>query len=439
LQPIDYAELARNRDWLVSWQHEQWNRKEDGLRLNLGSGRGRINGYINVDLYTEESDVKEDIRKLSYAKNSVTEIVCHHSLEHLPIRDVYPTLKHWFELLVPNGTIEVGLPDFELSVQAFLEATEKDRWEKHIYKVFGGQTENQKFSMAGNSDPKEYFDYAEGQVHRGGFSLGYFVRMVEDAGFKIINAFNYDAYGSPSLFVYAMKPDIKKYIYNSLLEKDCAIGVFTHRTTYLPILWASTQKYFPQVQFITRINRGMINQNMSLLREDFIKSGKRYWIYLDDDIQFLNSNIIKNALETLVGEKYACVSVYSTFEKIALDEKYNPQREGVEKRSTKWATGYFIMVDSQKVGYILPDMGLPDGNTAVDTSYSVDIRAAGYDIGNSPDYVYHLKKQVFSNLNVIQITNNYLINKWGQFYFDWAKYDYNVLDKGWLKEGCLIR
>jgi hypothetical protein len=90
-------------------------------------------------------------------------------------------------------------------------------------------------------------------------------------------------------------------------------------------------------------------------------------------------------------------------------------------------------VDSKKVGDILPDMNLPDGNTAIDTSYSVAIRAAGFDIGISADYVYHVKKEVkiiysWMRPDVVAVTNEYLLKKWGDFYFRWTGYDYNVIE-----------
>jgi hypothetical protein len=262
--------------------------------------------------------------------------------------------------------------------------------------------------------------------------------MLEDIGFRMIDVYHYWWYGCPMIFIYAVKPEPNPPI-KSILEKDVALGVFTNKTAFLPALWASVYKQFPQIPFITRIQRGMINEGMRLLREDFLKSKIRYWVFLDDDIVFLHPDTIKNALEYMIAEKFACMSVFSTFEPSALGEPYNPNKLGLEKRETRWATGYFICVDSWKVGHILPDMNLPDGNTSVDTSYSVSIVANGYNIGISPDYVYHVKKQVWAKPDIIDITNKYLMNKWGEFYYSIAKYDYNVIDEHWRREGCLIR
>jgi len=429
MQAIDRLEMAQNRDLLLGWQKQHWNRKEDGIRLHLGSGHLKLKEYINIDPYTEESDRKDDMRSLNFKPNSVSEIISHHALEHIPMRDVWKTLNHWFEILSPNGTIEIGMPDVELCCQSFLEGSEREKWGRYIWTIYGAQSEDNTLSTKKEWDTRDNFDFSSGQVHMGGFSLGHFTRMLEDIGFKMLSAFYYDGYGTPSFFVFAKKPSVAEYPTPSILEKDVVIGTFSNKTKYIGELWASANKHLPHIPFITRFNRGVINQGMSILREDFINSGKRFWCFLDDDIIFLNPDIIKNAVSTLIKGKYGAVSVYSTFDRSVLIEPYDvSKKESVIERPHQWATGYFIMVDSHKVGHILPDMNLPDGNTSVDTTYSVAIRSEGFNIGISPDYVYHERKNTISNPVIIEETNKYLFEKWGRFYFDIARYDYNVIE-----------
>jgi Uncharacterized protein conserved in bacteria len=427
LQPVDWNLLLQNRDWLVNWERQQWNRKADGLRLHLGSGHIHLNGYTNVDPYTEEADVKEDMRFLSFKPNTAIEIVCHHSLEHIPIRDVFPALQSWYEILAPGGTVEIGMPDIELCMQAFLESNEKNRFERFIWTIYGSQADDSTISPDATWDIRKHFPLNQGQVHMGGFTLPIIVRMLEDIGFRMIKAMNYDGNGTASLFVYAEKP--LPVSPGNIFEQDTVIGTFTNKPdTYLPNLWASARKHIPNIQFITHIQYGKINEGMTLLREDFIKTGKRFWCFLDDDIQFLNPDIIKNALNTMLAGKYAGVHAYSIFDESSLTVPYNPTHPRLVVRQCKWMTGYFVFVDSQKVGNILPDMNLPDGNTSVDTSYSVSIRAAGFDIGMTPDYVYHVKKVTYVDPKVVEVTNAYLMKKWGNFYYQWTPYDGNVLD-----------
>lgn len=225
----------------------------------------------------------------------------------------------------------------------------------------------------------------------------------------------------------------------SIFEKDTVIGTFTHRDTYWPDLKKSADKFIPNVEFCLVKHKGRINAGMELLRQEFIKSGKRYWCFLDDDIQFLNPGIIHNAVYSLIKNRHACITVYSSFLKEYLNKSYDPS--GLIERPISWATGYFILVDSHLVGDIRPDLSLPDGDTAVDTSYSVEIKFRGLTIGVSPDYVYHVRKDdlvgeaVADRHKVIKATNDYLMKKWGQFYFSIARYDGNVIEWGQPKGG----
>ena len=432
MQEIDYNELVRNRDWLIGWQQEEWyNKKPEGLCLHLGSGSIKIPGWINVDPYTKESDCKDDMRYLpSFEENTVSKIVSHHAIEHLPMRSIWPMLKRWYSLLKPEGTLEIGAPDFELCAQAFLEASEKERYQRYIWTIYGAQADMDSVSPTGEWSLKDDFPINMSQVHMAGLTLGVFIRLLEDAGFKMLDAKNYDGLGTPSFFVYAYKPELPN-ITPTVLEMDACIGVFTNKTKYLPRLWESVNKFLPHIQFITRIQRGSIMEGMKLLREDFIKTDKRFQIYIDDDIVILNSGIIKNAIESLVNNKAGICGVYSTFEESALTEPYSPNREGLVTREHKsFSPGYFIGLDTKKVNPEI-DIALPDKNTALDTTFNIAVRSQGYPIWISADYVYHQFKNVQANTNVIEVTNQYLMKRWGNFYFANTGYDNCVLDKGW--------
>src|SRR5512137_183939 len=106
--------LADNRSRLVAWQTERYARpKTDGVvRLNLGSGHLRLPGYVNVDAYADEADVRADISAhlRQYANDSVAEISSHHALEHLPLGALEPTLREWFRVLAPGGELDLGMP-----------------------------------------------------------------------------------------------------------------------------------------------------------------------------------------------------------------------------------------------------------------------------------------------------------------------------------------
>lgn len=418
---LNHEMLATNRDKLRVWQGERWYRALPlgYQRLHLGCGAVHLPGALNVDVRAD-ADVVCDLRDYPYQPASVDDIICHHVLEHLPMRDTAPLLQKWAGALRPGGTLEIGVPDLDLMAAAWLEADETARWTRYAWTIYGGQSDEAPVEPWATQQPP----YNPHQTHQAAFTLGYLVRQLEAVGLRMIDAFWYDGHGTPSAFVFAQKPAA---IAPTVLEEQTVMGTFTHRCEYLPGLWASVNRHLPQVQFVTQIARDTpINRNMAALRDLFRATGKRFWLFLDDDIHFLSTDIVDRAVAFLLRDGHAAVSAYSTFEPDALSRPYD--RTALQPRTTTWATGYFILVDSWRVGHIEPDLNLPDGNTAVDTSYSVAIRAAGHSIGIVDDYVYHVRKPVVAKPDIIKCTNEYLLARWGQFYFDIARYDGNVME-----------
>ncbi len=395
---MDKAVLWANRNRLVEWQKGRYARPKEGTRLNLGSGHGKYPGYINIDKYTDEADVKSDISRLEYIDNSVDEISSHHSLEHLPLAAIEPTLREWFRVLKPGGQLDLGMPDVELCMQDYLGASDEQKQSHFILPIYGSQD-------------------GPGMFHLSGITTRDLLKSLRQIGFKIVDWFNYDANTwASSVWVLAEKPTVAEKWIPTVLEQDVAMGVFTHRTTFLPPLMDSVKKYLPHIQFITQIADLPINGNMEALRQKFIASGKRYWIFLDDDIRFLNPSIVHDAVSDMLRNGWAGCGVYSTFDPEWNKNGYNPN--GLQAHEIGWVPGYFIMVDSQLVGHIQPDLNLPDANTSIDTSYCVSIRAAGHRIGISPNVVYHTMKGVKLDEHAWRITNDYLMKKWGDFYFN---------------------
>lgn len=206
------------------------------------------------------------------------------------------------------------------------------------------------------------------------------------------------------------------------LEQDVVMGTFTHRTTYLPKLLDSVKRFLPGTPFIIQIADLPIAYNFEALRQKFAITNKRYWLFLDDDIQFLDSEIIHKAVTELIANKWALIGAYSTF-----DPAYELGSDVLECKEVSWMPGYFQLIDSKKIGHIQPDFDLPDPNTAIDTSYSVTIRSQGYKVGICSGIVYHTyKKYAWANQRMVTITNEYLWKKWGQFYFDACQGFFNI-------------
>ena len=65
----------------------------------------------------------------------------------------------------------------------------------------------------------------------------------------------------------------------SVLEQDCVLGSFSHTDKYIGTLKKSVDKFLPNIQFISYIADAPINVNMNCLREEFLKTGKRFAIH----------------------------------------------------------------------------------------------------------------------------------------------------------------
>ncbi|WP_320676297.1 hypothetical protein [Prochlorococcus sp. MIT 1300] len=86
-----------------------------GLKLNLGCGEKRLNGYINVDKYGNP-DVKHDLETFPWpwADNSVEEIKLIHVLEHLGHKtDVYlKVIQEMYRVCESGAIILIKVPHF---------------------------------------------------------------------------------------------------------------------------------------------------------------------------------------------------------------------------------------------------------------------------------------------------------------------------------------
>ena len=91
------------------------------MKLHLGCGLKKIEGYINVDIMkTPAVDIVDDVSRLSkFANESVDLIYACHILEHFKRKEYFDVLKRWTELLVPGGILRLSVPDFAKVVDIY--------------------------------------------------------------------------------------------------------------------------------------------------------------------------------------------------------------------------------------------------------------------------------------------------------------------------------
>ena len=100
------------------------------LRLHLGCGKWRFDGYVNIDYPLAEhnvvtqlgADLHADITKLNFPAKSVDEIRLHHVFEHFNRVTALGLLLRWHEWLKPGGRIHIETPDLIGSAKTLLSA-----------------------------------------------------------------------------------------------------------------------------------------------------------------------------------------------------------------------------------------------------------------------------------------------------------------------------
>lgn len=83
------------------------------MRLNLGCGRRREEGFINVDLPGSGADIECDIRSLPVGDAEAEEVMAIHVLEHFYLHEVEDVLKEWLRVIKPGGMLVIELPCLE--------------------------------------------------------------------------------------------------------------------------------------------------------------------------------------------------------------------------------------------------------------------------------------------------------------------------------------
>ena len=182
-QPVDaYAPVFSSQTEVDAFL----NAWEGPVRLNLGCGPDNRAGYINVDAYVDNADLKMDIFKLPLDDDSVDEIFSSHMLEHLGKSEVPQALQEWSRILKPSGKLQLNLPDLEWSAQQWLDLPEDSRWGWPLDTLFGLQTH-----------PGEY--------HKTGFTADRIEKILHHIGFRSVQTSWSWSHGLRCIWVEASK------------------------------------------------------------------------------------------------------------------------------------------------------------------------------------------------------------------------------------------
>jgi hypothetical protein len=118
------VELQQRRNGYLATQLSRLNLSAAGsLKLNLGSGRSSIEGWLNVDV--PPADLEMHLNwGLPFGEGTARYIYLSHVLEHLYRREALELLRDSFRVLAPGGVARVVVPDIEKCLRAYVQNDE---------------------------------------------------------------------------------------------------------------------------------------------------------------------------------------------------------------------------------------------------------------------------------------------------------------------------
>jgi hypothetical protein len=172
------------------------------------------------------------------------------------------------------------------------------------------------------------------------------------------------------------------------LEHNLVAGVYTNNDNYFKTFTENWKENYQNVALIYNIQDGKINENMERLRHKFIATGKRYWLFMDEDILLPNNEVIEIAMEYMKENDLDIITTYQTTN-FELAKKVTAKNLTFEH--VTWSAGYFMLVDSERAGLIPFDMNLPTSHgNLCDIAYCLDqIEKIDAQIGIAPTIIYH--------------------------------------------------
>lgn len=148
------------------------------LKLNLGAGDSSFEGFTSVDKYDEAADVRADICELPFDDNTVDEIKCYQTIEHIPYNQSEDMFREMFRVLKPGGFAHIECPDIMFAAREIIKSGDIDqKWIQHIYGEY--------------FRPWDIGRYGEGAVdhigskHVTGWTFLRVKRFCEPLGFKV--------------------------------------------------------------------------------------------------------------------------------------------------------------------------------------------------------------------------------------------------------------
>jgi len=103
-------------------------KKYDPLKLNVGCGKVKFPGWVNIDI-EPGADLVIDVRKgLPFDDNSVDLIYSEHFLEHLTFEEGEKILREFRRCLKKTGVLRIAMPDLGWVIQEYNKDFKYQNW-----------------------------------------------------------------------------------------------------------------------------------------------------------------------------------------------------------------------------------------------------------------------------------------------------------------------
>lgn len=104
------------------------------MKLNLGCCDRHLPGYVNVDICPPCDQIADLSRPWPWADSSVSEIIAHDIVEHLP--DRIHTMNEAWRVLAPGGRIEIVVPSAVKGSGFAQDPTHVSQWCRNTFQYF---------------------------------------------------------------------------------------------------------------------------------------------------------------------------------------------------------------------------------------------------------------------------------------------------------------
>ena len=158
------------------------------LKLNLGSGNDKKEGWVNIDIdWRVKPDLVSDAKNLHIiGDNTSDEIESNHLFEHFTYNEAVEALRNWYRILKPGGKLSIELPDFDRCIEILSERNDPFDWYDHA------QNPPEKYALGGiygwvpAINPKISEEVNIFQLHKYGWTFKTLCFELEKAGFREI-------------------------------------------------------------------------------------------------------------------------------------------------------------------------------------------------------------------------------------------------------------